>query len=190
MTPDIVILGVGRSGTSKTAEILHRHFGVCFGHSPTMLQDFRGETVYEDRELKKMIKRVVKGEVGIDAWLRKFDATHKDCKAPLTGAKLLDFNALSLEQFMAMGAGLVVRTYRPHRSCVESWVRYRRNGVGRDEDKRRWAEEYVAAAEPRIKLLVEQLTAIGVPVVELVFDPEQERIPDAEIVSALEGVCP
>ncbi len=185
--PDILILGVGRSGTSFVAEVLHRRFGVCFGHDASMLKDFRGETVYEDAGLKKMIKRVVKGEVGIDSWLRKFDATHRGCTAKLTGAKLLDFGALSFEQFMAIGPKAVIRTIRPYRSNVESWCRYRAGGIGTDEDRLRWAEDYVEEREGQITRLVPQLKHAGIIVSELFFWPERYRWSVLELAAELES---
>jgi hypothetical protein len=186
MRPDILILGVGRSGTSKIAEILHSRFGVCFGHDPSMLRDFRGETVYEDAGLKKMIKRVVKGDVGIDSWLEKFQATHKDCTAEFTGVKLLDFAALSIDEFLAIGPRLIVRTYRPFRSCVESWVRYRRGGVQTGGESREWAEDYVSNRETKIRTyLLPVLREAGLKIVEFDFDPEDRVIPDEELIAAL-----
>lgn len=183
--PDILIIGTGRSGTSKTAEILHKHFGVCFGHSPSMLKDFRGETVYEDTGLKKMMRRLIDGDVTIESWLRKFDSTHKGCKAKLTGAKLLGFACLNIEQFAAINPKLIIRTKRPYQSCVDSWVRYRKDGIPPPAENRAWAEEYVKEKEALLHIITPQLKAFGIEVLELFFDPEQECKTDEELIAVI-----
>ncbi len=148
--PDILILGTGRSGTSTTARVLHERFGVCFGHSKGMLQDFRGEMVYEDMRLKAWLERCIWGLFDIEEWLRRFSELHEDCMAPLTGVKLLRFADLSAEQLLALKPKLIIRTRRPREECVASWERY--SDMGRD-----WAEWYYDQAEAKLEAMRAQI---------------------------------
>ncbi len=172
--PDVLVLGVGRSGTTTVARVLHERFGVCFGHHHTMYKWFRKERVYEDRHLKRKLEIVKRlGGVGWKSWLRVYALAHADCTAEYTGAKILDLVYMPVEAFEYVAPRLIVRTYRPFESCVESWGRYNKRS-------RKWNEARYVEREGLLSSLEDR-----VPMIRMEFEPEKKKWVDDEVEEVL-----
>ena len=175
MTPDILVMGVGRSGTTFAAMVLHEQFGVCFGHHHTMYTEFRGEPIYEDEWLKEHLNDLVLGRNKVDGFLEYFGESHERCEAKLRGIKLLDLAILSVEQLKELKPKLVVRCYRGRESCCQSWVRYNGRDIG-------WAYKYYDDREYRLR---EFSACHALPVLTVMLDPLVHRVGEPEMVGML-----
>ena len=172
-TPDVIVLGVGRSGTTTVARVLYERFGVCFGHHHMMRKEFMGEPVFEDHDLKRdlaALRAFGNGRISSwRMWLRYFSKNHEGCGAKYKGVKLLDLVYLPVEAFEHMAPKLIVRTYRPMESCVDSWCRYNRRP--RATNTAWYVEREFLLSELERKL----------PMVRIEFEPESRVLTDDEI---------
>lgn len=130
--PDVVVVGVGRSGTSYAAYVLQERLGVCMAHnyekSNTMVEGGFPYAVGGYEELCAMMAATQSLVAWEDwqqvPWLRLFTDLHENCKG-LVGIKQTRLAAATLDQWKMISPKLVVRTFRPSAPTVKSMVRWR-----------------------------------------------------------------
>jgi hypothetical protein len=180
---DVVVLGIGRCGTSFTCDVLAEHFGVCFGHSPNIGKIWRGGMDYEDSRSKLALRKYLGGTLTRKQMLDVFDQHGPECK--ITGIKLLDLVKLTLPDLLALKPRLVIETHRPLESNIESLRRY--SGKPRE-----WCELYCARRTRMREALFRQLREASPPfpimAISIQFRPEHHRYTDSDMVWVLEPV--
>lgn len=143
-----------------------------------MRKEFMGEPVYEDHGLKRDLRALrAFGNGHVNAWrmwLRYYAKCHERCGAQYTGAKLLDLVFMPVEAFEHIAPRLIVRTYRPMQSCVESWTRYNRKARTINEQWYREREARLVELEARV------------PMVRMEFEPEHRQWTDDEVAAMVE----
>lgn len=63
MTEPVLVTGVGRSGTSAVARVLHEQLGVCMGHDLPKPKRANPEGSYEDKEIRNLHIQVTNGRI-------------------------------------------------------------------------------------------------------------------------------
>lgn len=136
----ILVMGVGRSGTSTVARILHTRLGVCMGHHKDLEKPAEGlpNGSYEDLEMLKVTRNLVGGNwatsnwknsdsITTDDWLKSFSVhdVFSSCRKPRIGCKVTHLAALTPKQVIEINPSLVIRTYRPKHLVVASLKHYR-----------------------------------------------------------------
>ena len=136
--PDVVVCGVGRTGTSYTARILQEHFGIYMcapEHNKFCGANPKGG--YEDTKmLRHSYALVEKPGYTVDEWLYHYDKYYGEIEG-LVGIKQTPFSLLSYQQWEELNPKLVIRTHRSDLLAVESMVRVR---VPKDREK--WQKFY------------------------------------------------
>ena len=133
--PDVVVVGVGRTGTSFTAMVLQLHLGVFMAHDQRMVTT-KGEDSsspvgsYEDTAIiKHTYAQVENHDDDLQDWLIEYDKYFGELKG-LVGIKNTGMSLFSRAQWVALDPRLVVRTHRPRGLAVKSMERWR----GRETD--------------------------------------------------------
>lgn len=129
--PDVIVVGVGRSGTTNTARIVHDHFGICVGHVFAAARPgnaFDGGPGREDEWMIKYTLSLIKGHSTAEDWLRYWNVAHKnaDCTATLRGTKQTHLAAATREQWLTIRPRLIIRTHRARELVVKSLHHHRR----------------------------------------------------------------
>jgi len=136
--PDIVVCGVGRTGTSYTARILQQHFGIymCVPEH-NKICGANPEGSYEDTKmLKHSYALVEKPGYTIEEWLQHYDKWYGKIDG-LVGIKQTPFSLLSYNQWEALAPKLVIRTWRSDLLAGESMLRVRI-----PKDRAKWQKFY------------------------------------------------
>lgn len=131
--PDVVVTGVGRTGTSFTAYLLQEKLDVCMAHNfdkpDKMINGGFPYAVggYEEKyQMMTLTARLVTDDEWQKIpWLDRYTVLHEFCKG-LVGIKQWRLSAAKREHWEMIKPGLVVRTFRPERPVVESMMRWRR----------------------------------------------------------------
>lgn len=148
----ILVMGVGRSGTSTVARILHTRLGVCMGHHPYLERPSKGQPIgsYEDLEMNYATKDLLAGNISVANWTTLFKNQHRleDCKEPFIGCKVTHLAALNPKQLEGINPRLVIRTLRPKELTVASLEKYRDRKVD-------WAKFYDEREASMMRLQLE-----------------------------------
>lgn len=127
----VIVVGIGRSGTSTTARILHQRLGVCMGHEfleTSGLKKSRNPLGFWEEQYEHMTgatKLLAKGRVTSEEWVRHLDAAHVHygCESRLRGYKHPRLaNIASAEIWRAMNPLLVIKTWRPREQVLQSMI--------------------------------------------------------------------
>ncbi len=123
--PDIIVVGVGRTGTSTIARILHEDFGVHMANSwDTLLCNPLGN--YEDLTMAQYSRYLTeKPEYTVEEWLKIYDFSFGGRGKQLVGLKCCQLAMATRDQWADINPKLVIRTYRPLSRTVDSMVRWR-----------------------------------------------------------------
>lgn len=171
--PDIIVVGVGRSGTSTIARLLQEEFGVLMAIKFTS-PVWNPLGSYED-EIMLEHSRYLTEKPGytVGNWLEAFDA---HAKTPyLAGVKCNQLALLNYVGWESINPRLVIRTYRPLALTVDSMKRWREP---KNEDH--WVDFY----REREKKLQKHLDGErSFPVLRINFDVAN-RV-DQELISIL-----
>lgn len=134
--PDIIIVGVGRSGTTNAARIIHDYFGIClghiFGHTRDLSQSgknpFNGHPGRECHVTIRYTRSMIQGghtpEQVLDHWRRAHDDA--GCTAALRGVKSTHLAAATWEEWLTIRPRLIIRTHRPRELVINSLHRWRK----------------------------------------------------------------
>ena len=136
MSPDIIVVGTGRSGTSTIARLLQTELGVqmAYNHEYQPWNDMKGS--FEEQKMIPLSYALVeKPHQKVDEWLAKYNALYKTDK--VRGIKQTCLSLLNRDQWRAINPRLVVRTFRPFKITVDSFCRLRWN------DRKYWREFYI-----------------------------------------------
>jgi len=193
--PDVIVLGVGRSGTSFVAGILHNHFGVCLGHYSSKL-DFN-----EYYECQTMFGITIKlcGRFGcgrdpdemrhVDKWLELYTKEHKDCATSeacgkkLYGIKVKHMCWITPNQLRALRPKLIVRTWRDPESSATSFYelnKERRHGKGLP-----YWRNLVDAGEEALQNLERKVNDIPFLTINIPMR-NTRRMPEEEVIELLQ----
>lgn len=127
----VIVVGIGRSGTSTTARILHQRLGVCMGHeflNATGLKKTRNPLGFWEEQRGAMTgvtKLLAKGRVTPEKWVQHLDRAHDHhgCKSRLRGYKHPRLaNIESAEIWRALNPLLVIKTWRPRELVLQSMI--------------------------------------------------------------------
>lgn len=184
--PDVIVLGVGRSGTSFVAGILHNHFGVCMGHQSSNLPF---KEYYEDKVLFNATIKLC-GRFGrnqpinklerVDDWLKTFSKVHANCKKNLYGLKVKHMCWIAPEQLIALKPRLIVRTDRDLESIARSF--FERNKKKRSRSLEYW-RNVVNDGEEALQRLERQ---VSIPFVHIPIPMRNtRRMGEDEVVEIL-----
>jgi len=141
--PDVVVTGTGRSGTSFTAFILNRCYGVCLGAtncpkdqittedagglSPRHKKGgskFRWGGSNEDRRIQQITHKLIKGTATAQEWLRTFSNAHSSCGARLIGCKTPLLIWMNEEFWDVVAPRLVINCARSKEQVIKSHKRW------------------------------------------------------------------
>lgn len=131
--PDVVVVGVGRTGTSFTSMVLQLHLGVFMAHPQRMVTTAGEDSSspvgsFEDNAIiKHTYAQIEKPE--IIEWLKVYTNYFGAIKG-LVGIKNTGMSLFSFDQWEKLAPRLVVRTHRPRELAVKSMERWR----GRETD--------------------------------------------------------
>lgn len=129
LRPDVLVLGVGRTGTSTAGRILFEHFGVCMGHRLYPRNAAQPQGTFEDSAMLIPTHRLVGMLAGSsrdpEHWLAAYAEAHKDCTAKLKGCKVTHMSLATREQLEHIAPKLIVRTWRPMDLAVRSLLKHR-----------------------------------------------------------------
>jgi hypothetical protein len=180
--PDVVVVGVGRSGTSFTAKVLHEDLGVYMGSKEVF--KFTGpkgahpDGTYEDTRLNEYTYRQVEVHgISMDVWLGKYDSYYRSIAGPV-GIKNPATSLFLYEQWKELAPKLVVRTWRPKDLTVASMLRWRGKTIKLDH----W-ERFYDQREVTMKTQLDT-PQHAFPVVRVEFG--KERKPKEEIIELLQ----
>ncbi len=133
--PDVVVVGVGRSGTSFTAMVLHEHLDVFMAHPQRMVTTAGEDSShpigsYEDnRIISPTYKQVETSDADMQDWLKIYGFYFGAIKG-LVGIKNTGMSMFSRTQWEQLAPRLVIRTHRTKELAVKSMERWR----GRETD--------------------------------------------------------
>jgi len=146
----ILVMGVGRTGTSTTSRILHTKLGVCMGHHPDLEKPKPGNPLgsYEDVTMIRATKNLLRGATTTE-WLKEFNIHDEyPCLKPYIGCKVTRLAGITPKQLIGINPKLVIRTFRPKELAVASLQRYRDNTTdwggfydGRENDMDKMQQE-------------------------------------------------
>jgi hypothetical protein len=146
MFPEVIVTGVGRTGTTNTARILHNHFGICMGHNFTPAYEPLPDGGYEELSMLKWSHQLVeKPEANVDDWTAQYAMVHPDCDHH--GIKQTVLSLATYEQIALIGPKLLVTTSRPEEPTVRSLMKWR------GYDKARATEFYLERAKNLLSIL-------------------------------------
>lgn len=132
-TPDVVVVGTGRSGTSTVSRILHTSFDICMGH------EFKGASAaqpigsFEDGAMRHFTKDLagfpfqkknVERKDTAREWIEEFGRIHSECDGRV-GVKSPHLSGIALERWMEIAPRLIIRTHRPKELVLASMNKWR-----------------------------------------------------------------
>jgi len=114
----IVVLGVGRCGTSSTCRVLDERFGICFGHFRKLgTRDYKSEEpLYEDPKLKSAIRRSWKD------FLVAYNEIHLPTCSP--GIKILRLARVSADDIKALNPIGIIECWKREVANIQSLIKY------------------------------------------------------------------
>ena len=177
-SPRLVIVGTGRSGTSTVARVAHERLGICMGHYLRSPGPANPEGFYEDLLAHGIMQLILEDAISTDEFIRCVSQSHKDCKQ--WGFKDPWFFYLPMGAMKMIDPQLVIRTWRPLKATVSSWLR-KEILVGRTVSEKD-AEEFEKLCLEREQMMDEKLGLFNVLTIR--FDRE---VGDDEIEDAIRG---
>lgn len=133
--PDIIVVGVGRSGTSTIARLLQTELSVqmAYNHEYKPWNDLKGS--FEEQKMIPLSYALVEiPKQKTDEWLAKYNALYKTSK--FRGIKQTCLSLLRRDQWENINPRLVIRTFRPKDITVASLIKWRWN------DREYWEDFY------------------------------------------------
>jgi hypothetical protein len=122
--PDIIVVGVGRTGTSKIAKLLHVDLGVIMAFNWHEPSEFQPEGSYEEQKMIPVSYGLVEiPKFDTYEWLEKYNALYP--RKGIVGIKQTPLSLCTRAQWRTLSPKLVIRTYRPLSWTVESMMRWR-----------------------------------------------------------------
>ena len=172
----IIVVGVGRSGTSNTARVLHKRLGVCMGHKFIKPHSkFQPDGTYEDANMHDWSNRLVNDNVSTGEWLEKFHEEHTCPKKTHRGIKMNNFASLSPDQMESLDPYWLVWADRPLFPNVFSLVKCRGGSI----------EAHIKFYFKRQESL-QKLSRV-VPTIKICYD---RKVEDDDIVEMFRGKLP
>ena len=136
-SPDVLVMGVGRSGTSTVARILHDRFLICMGHDFIDTGEANPKGTYESKIGLGATYGLLEKK-NIAGWLRSYETIHSRCDSRLRGVKVPHLAGITPGMLNDISPKLVVIAARDSGLNVASMARWRSKGVDWSEffDKR------------------------------------------------------
>lgn len=126
--PDVVIVGVGRSGTTNTGRIIHDHFNICMGHVfDRRKEPFNWNPGSECHVTLRYLRSMVKGDHTPEQVLHYWRQAHeeKHCTSILRGFKSTHIAAATWDEWLTIRPRLIIRTHRTRELTINSLHRWR-----------------------------------------------------------------
>jgi len=118
MKRPIIVLGVGRCGTSSTCRVLDNEFEICFGHFRKLrTKDYKSlEPMYEDPKLKSAIKR------SWEDFLTAYNEIHLSTCNP--GIKILRLAKVSVDNIKTLNPIGIIECWKEEAANIQSLIKY------------------------------------------------------------------
>lgn len=130
--PDVIVTGVGRSGTSTVARILHTKLNVCMGHEFHRRSEAQPDGSYEDTRMLAYGQNITggfpfkrKAPIQAEDWLKAFSVRHASCKQKYIGVKSPHLSGCTARDWEVIAPKLIFRCWRPKRLVLASMNRWR-----------------------------------------------------------------
>lgn len=168
--PDVLVAGVGRSGTSTVARILHDHLGVCMGDQLPPPDSSHPEGNYELGLMTEATRRLVRDSDFAYFW-KRWNRAH-GCGNTLVGFKNAYLAELAPRAWAIIAPTLIVLATRDRQSILPSLLR--------------WSNHDAAYWNARIDVREEGLQRLRAkPPCQIVEIDFNERRTDDEVADAL-----
>ena len=178
LKPDIIVVGVGRTGTSTVARILQTKLGVRMAHNWAGASEFQPEGSYEEQKMFPYSYALVeKPHYQVSEWLGGYQKAYAKTTEELLGIKQTPLSLCTRAQWEELDPKLVIRTHRPKDQAVASMLRCRT-----PKDKSHWEKFY----QQREKAMQRHLDyGHTFPVIRIYFD-DIDRSTDEDLFICLE----
>ena len=164
--PDVIVTGVGRSGTSTVSRILVQKLGVCMGHQFHRPAPFQPLGSFEDTKMVGVGQRITGGfpfekhaKLSAEDWLKQFKSLHRNCTSKLIGVKSPHLSGCTLEDWNVIKPRIIFRTWRPKELVLASMNKWRNPGLD-------WSR-YIDERETNMDAV---FTVVDAPVCMILFD--------------------
>lgn len=129
----IFITGMGRSGTSTVARVLHQNNVVCVGHSFDEPNKFNPQGYWEDAHIKNAsYAAIVDSPQWFLGYIKNLHAIH-DCYHPILGYKHPKLVELPKETWEELNPEIVINCTRPRWQIIDSLLRRNGGNLGKAE---------------------------------------------------------
>ena len=152
MNPDVLVMGVGRSGTSTVARILNNCFGICMGHDFAKTNPAQPNGTFESRSMNIATKRLL-AIANVKLWLESYAKMHKGfenrgpdtntCQSEFHGVKVTHLAGMTPIMLRGIDPRLVIMCKRDRELTIASLERWR----GNTEDWGAFFDKRTAAME-------------------------------------------
>ena len=176
--PDVVVVGVGRSGTTNTARIVHEYFKVCMGHRFAIPSTALPHGGYEDERLIAKSRGLAeKHRLNAHEWIEQWEKSHNrhGCKALFKGTKQTALCNATRDMWLSIRPELIIRTHRPEELVVASMLKWRSKTRGRDH--------WVRFVRGRENAMDTHLVDLPVPIVHVYYT--KEYMEDEDLIDYL-----
>ncbi len=164
--PDVIVTGVGRSGTSTVSRILVQQLRVCMGHQFHRPAPFQPLGSFEDTRMVGPGQCITGGfpfkkttKLPAEEWLKAFKQQHRNCTNKVIGVKSPHLSGCTLNDWNVIKPRIIFRTSRPKDLVLASMNKWRNSGL----DWSRFIDEREANMD-------EVFGELDIPVVCIVFD--------------------
>ena len=120
-TPNVIIVGSGRSGTSTVAGICHEDLGICMGHFLKSPDFMNTKGYYEDLISHALVRTMGDGSYSAEVYLTLMNHFHNNCLS--WGAKDPWFLYCPLVTLQKLTPKLCIVTTRELNATVDSWLK-------------------------------------------------------------------
>ncbi len=142
MNPHVLVMGVGRTGTSTVARILNNRFGICMGHDFAKTNPAQPNGTFESRSVNQATKRLL-STANVAMWLASYAKMHEGCNARVHGVKVTHLAGMTPIMLRAIAPRLVIACKRDRDLTIASLKRLR----GRTGDWEGFFDERTRAME-------------------------------------------
>ena len=124
MNPHVLVMGVGRSGTSTVARILNNCFGVCMGHDFSKTTPAQPNGTFDSRSVNLATKKLLR-EGNTKNWLDVYGNMHNGCKSELHGVKVTHLAGMTPVMLRGINPKLVIVCTRDRKLTIASLQKWR-----------------------------------------------------------------
>ena len=121
----IFVLGVGRSGTSTVARIIHQKNIACMGHEFPQPNGFNPLGYWEDKEVRRLLSTFLTGNVS--SFVVNVEKLHRNrgCNKPILGFKHPVLCGVPREVWLSLQPKAIYWCTRPKEATIVSMMRFR-----------------------------------------------------------------